>query len=183
MALYRHVGDRRELLDLAADQAIADVALPDPALDDRAWLIGMTSAVRERLLQHPGAAEHLMLHGPTGPHSFAFMNDVCTILRRSGRSAPAVAHAYDWLMSTVVAYVSKESRLAAGDRPAERTGALAERTGRYMAQHPQLMEVVRSFSGDLEAAYRRSTGAVIDAIVGRRSRRRAPGVAGEAISR
>lgn len=167
MSLYRHVRDRDELVAMTVDRAAADLALPpdEASADPRTWLVAMTIVVRQRLLRYPGSAEHLLLHGPTGPHTLRFMASVCTVLRRTGRDASETAWAYDWLMTTVAAYVSKETRIAAGLRVTDITGALAERTLRHIAGRPDLLEVVMSFTGDMESAYRRSTGFVIDALL------------------
>jgi AcrR family transcriptional regulator len=167
MSLYRHVQDRDELVAMVVDRVAADLALPphEATADPRAWLVDMTEVVRERLLQYPGSAEHLLLHGPTGPHTLRFMASVCTVLRRTGRTAAETAWAYDWLMTTVAAYVSKEARIAAGHRVADITGALAARTLQHTADRPDLLEVVMSFSGDMASAYRRATGSVIDALL------------------
>lgn len=170
MALYRHVADRDELVGMVVDRTLAGVELPPvpPGAEPEQvaeWLRAMCRAVRVRLLAYPGSAEHLLLHGPTGPHTLMFMGAVCSVLRRTGRSAQQVAWAYDWLMSTAAAYISKESRLARGERSG--TGiaeALAARAG-TLRLPADLLEVIGSFTGDMASAYERATGGVIASLV------------------
>jgi len=165
MSLYRHVADRNELVALTVDQAARTLILPATSDDPRSWLQEMTLLVRARLLKYPGVAEHLLLNGPVGPNTLAFMDTVCAVLRQTGRSSREVAWAYDWLMTTVTVYVTKEIRMATEASSATRASALAERTRRYMAQHRELLEVVEAFDSDMEAAFIRATHGVINALV------------------
>lgn len=167
MGLYRHVADRAELIDRVADASLADLELPPAPPDDglRDWIVTVLDRLRELMLAVPGTADHFMLNGPTGPHSLTFMAEMCAVLRRTGRTPERTAWAYDWLMSTAAAYVSKETRIAAGERSRAAGEALRDRVARVMRQRPDLAEVVAHFRGDMDAAFHRATGAVIDAIL------------------
>ena len=167
MSLYRYVADRDQLIDLTVDRAFAELELPPTPAPDGvgAWLATTLDLARRRMLQYPGIAEHLLLHGPTGPHTLAFMADVCATIRRTGRDAARTAWAYDWLMTTAAAYVSKQTMTLAGERREHIVDELGERARTYLAQRTDLAEVISCYTSNMESAYRRATGAVITAIV------------------
>ncbi len=175
MSLYRHVRDRDALVGLAVDRSLDPTVLP--AVDEDTvpsqWLQRTMAIVRVQLLSVPGSAEHLLLRGPTGPNTMAFMAATCSVLRRTGRNPAETAWAYDWLMTTASAYISKESRIASGERGRDLAGELAGRAHEYVADHPDLLDVVLAFNGDMAAAYTRAVGFVIDALTGGAGRREA----------
>jgi len=166
MMLYRHVANRDELADLVADEALANLELPPAAADDaiREWLTGTLDVARQRMLRYPGTADHLLLIGPSGPHTLAFMAAVCAVIRRTGRDAVQTAWAYDWLMTTASVYVSKETRLGTGRGRGEVYAAFNERAQTYIERHPDLADVVAAFAPGEHDAFQRATGSVIDAL-------------------
>ncbi|MEM9131245.1 MAG: TetR/AcrR family transcriptional regulator [Actinomycetota bacterium] len=167
--LYRQFDSAEQILAAVADGVLAEVELPDPVPDDagpdelRAWLTTGADRYREAMLRYPGVADFLLMRGPTGPAGLAAMAEVCQVLALTGRSPTQVARAYDWLMTTVSVYTSKEDRL-------DRTGgahliaaALKERGRQH--RDDQLLEVLGAFTGDMPAAFERNTRLVIDLLV------------------
>ena len=60
MAPYWHVADKQQLLDLVAEEVLAEVAIPAP--DSGPWdarLRGVVEAIDVRLRAHPGIADVL----------------------------------------------------------------------------------------------------------------------------
>lgn len=166
MAIYRHVTDRNELVDRVVDESMADVPLPDDDLDTGAWLTGMADATRDRMLRYPGTAEHLVLNGPTGPHTMLFMDRVCAVLHRLGRTAADEALAYDVLMTTIAVSVSKQLRIEARQLDGVASGrAFAEKSARFGARLPHLRRVAAEFARDYDATFARKVGGVVAAIV------------------
>lgn len=167
MALYRHVADREELLDQVADRALADVELrphPKPR-QARAWLVHMATEVRGHLRAVPGTADHLLMKGPTGPHTMVFMDRVCHVLADTGRTPKRTAQAYDWLMTTIAVYIAKQDRLDRTGGTVGAAGAFAARTAAYAERLPHLRSVMKEFTGDADAAFERVVGAVVDALL------------------
>jgi len=166
MSLYRHVADRDELVARVVDAAAVDLDLPSDGDDVAAWLLDMTRVVRARLLRYPGVADHLMLVGPTGPHSMLLMDRVCGMLARLGRSAADEALAYDVLMTTLAVGVSKQLRGTARQVDGVESGrAFAARAAQFGARLPHLRRVASEFARDYDAAFERRMTGLIAAIV------------------
>ena len=53
MALYRHVGDKQELLDGLVERLLLELPLPDPALSWQDRLAAMATAMRQTARAHP----------------------------------------------------------------------------------------------------------------------------------
>ena len=53
MALYRHVGDKQELLDGLVERLLLELPLPDPALSWQDRLAAMAMAMRQTARAHP----------------------------------------------------------------------------------------------------------------------------------
>ncbi|HEX4222071.1 MAG TPA: TetR/AcrR family transcriptional regulator C-terminal domain-containing protein [Pseudonocardiaceae bacterium] len=53
MALYRHVGDKQELLDGLVERLLLELPLPDPALSWQDRLAAMAAAMRQTARAHP----------------------------------------------------------------------------------------------------------------------------------
>lgn len=173
MTLYRYVQDRDELLAITADGVLATISLPSPPtlinLSD--WLFEATNLVRITLLKYPGTAEHLLLSGPTGPHGFTLMATVCRGLALTGRDPRQLADAYNWLLTTMTAYVCKESQLAQTGGAALAAETFHSRFGAALTETQVedlawLSPVIASFTGDMEAAFARDIKAVIHTIIG-----------------
>lgn len=172
MSLYRYFDDRDQLINLVVDASQAQLVLPPLSSDApndmtsiRSWLQAAVKRSREQMLKYPGVADHLLLNGPTGPHTLAFMADVCVVIRRTGRTAEQTGWAYDWLMSTVAVYVSKQTRITPTTQLRHLADDLARRAAAYVAQRRDLAEVIATFAGDADRAFQRVTDTVIDVIV------------------
>ncbi|HWJ98689.1 MAG TPA: TetR/AcrR family transcriptional regulator [Acidimicrobiales bacterium] len=167
MALYRYVDGREDLVARTVDRSLAGFDFPDlpaadaPGAELAAWLRAMAVEGRIRLLRYPGTADHLLLHGPTGPWSILFMDQVCKVIALTGREPTEVAWAYDWLMTTAAAYISKEARLGDGGSKA---AVSLQQLAADVAKYPDLIPVVATFTGVVGDSYTRATNLVIDAL-------------------
>ncbi|MEM9517206.1 MAG: TetR family transcriptional regulator [Actinomycetota bacterium] len=162
--IYRHVPNHDELLAAVADSVIGETRLRDVSPDDpRAFLLAAAREYRRVMLNYPGVADYLLLRGPTGPHALRGMAMICDVLARTGLDARRVAWAYDWLMTTMSTYTSKEDRLNRSGGAPMIAAALKE----IGAAHGDaaLSEVLAQFTGDMEGAFERTTTLVIDIIV------------------
>ncbi|MEM9566160.1 MAG: TetR family transcriptional regulator [Actinomycetota bacterium] len=167
--ISRHLGGQDQLLAAVLDAVIGQIEIPPPPGSAesehlRAWLIAATDAFRAQMLRYPGVADQLLLSGPTGPAGLAAMGRMCDVLALTGRAPDEVARAYDWLMTTVSAYTGKEDRLKRQGGAARVAEILADRAAEYVTDE-HFLAVLADFTGDMGAAYERTTQAVIDAIV------------------
>lgn len=167
--LYRHIDSQDQLIADAVDRIMATIDEAPSPLDEEigTWLLDAARSYRAVMLRHPGTADHLLLRGPTGPNGLRRMGLVCAVLGRLGMSPREVAWAYDWLMTTVTTYTAKEDRL-------EQLGGGADVASALHAMgasvDPALLPVLSEFTGEMEAAFERTTSAVIDVLLaGRRT--------------
>lgn len=167
--LYRYVGNRDELLDATVDYLVSLRELPAlptsaaSAQERRTWLADMAVMTRDHLLEVRGAADYLLLNGPTGEAGLRFMSRVCLVLGETGRSPLEVARAYDLFLTVISAYTSKTERLAVKNDGALRAQRLSDR---YAAMGTDLVldGVLAGFTGDMDGSFREATEAIIDWI-------------------
>ncbi|MEQ0564366.1 TetR/AcrR family transcriptional regulator C-terminal domain-containing protein [Amycolatopsis sp. NEAU-NG30] len=138
MALYKHVADKRELLDGMVDLVFAEVELPDGD-DWRTALRTRASSLRQALLAHPWAVGR-METGTPGPANLRHHNAVLQCLRRdAGFPFRMAVHAYNLMDAYVYGFALQEKTLA-GDIPAE--AARRRETVGDVTKYPYLVEVV-----------------------------------------
>ncbi|MEM1335139.1 MAG: TetR family transcriptional regulator [Actinomycetota bacterium] len=167
--LYRHVDGQDGLIDAAIDRIMGEVAEPPlPTTDDEigAWLMDASRSYRAVMLRYPGSADHLLLRGPTGEHGLRRMAIVCQVLARLGMTPREVAWAYDWLLTTVSTYTAKEDRLARVGGGASVAATLHARGARV--SDPSFGAVLAEFTGDMDAAFERTTRSIVDVLTGGR---------------
>lgn len=96
MALYRHISDKDDLLDLVAD-AIADRDLPVPAADEGPWedrLRTLAHAMRSQLLAYQGLTDLVLTRGNRGPSVLKLTEAIPVILEDAGFDAHWAARYY-----------------------------------------------------------------------------------------
>lgn len=167
MTLYRYVEGRDELLAATADGVLANLELPvEPTIKTlRPWLIQAVGLTRTCLLQYPGTADHFLTNGPTGPNGFALMATICKALGLTGREPEEIAGAYDWLMTTLSVYISKEERMNKMGGGASTAKNFRRRFQMAGSDAEYLGPIVASFTGDMELSSKRATNAVINSII------------------
>jgi AcrR family transcriptional regulator len=93
-SLYWHVAHKEELLELAVDQVLGEVYVPEPG--DTSWRIGMsvcTTGVRDTLLRHPWVIALLGTHPTMGPNAMRLGDRMVAVLVAAGFTAMEVSHA------------------------------------------------------------------------------------------
>src|SRR5215210_3617755 len=84
-ALYNHIGGRRELLALLAnDYGDAFDFPPDSESDWRPWLSAFARSLRARLLARPGTAASVATRGPTSASAVRFVDHTIARMRVDG---------------------------------------------------------------------------------------------------
>jgi AcrR family transcriptional regulator len=109
MSLYRHVGDKRDLIDAVAESVMGQIDVPDGAPDD--WegrVVGYLRALREAATAHPALGRILADHGLTVGPVFAQLETVHGILIRAGFASRDAVRAFYSLFTYVFGSVMWE---------------------------------------------------------------------------
>ena len=109
MSLYRHVGDKRDLIDAVAESVMGQIDVPDGAPDD--WegrVVGYLRALRETATAHPAFGRILADHGLTVGPVFVQLETVHGILIRAGFAPGDAVRAFYSLLTYVFGSVMWE---------------------------------------------------------------------------
>jgi len=135
-ALYRHVANKDELLDLLLDRVIGEIPPPPPP-DPERWteqLKDVARVVRAAMLRHRDVVRVSMGRFPAGENGLRFAEGLLAILRAGGlpdRTAATASH-----LSTVIvnAFAFEDvAPLGGTDATPEEVGAMVEG---YLASLP-----------------------------------------------
>jgi AcrR family transcriptional regulator len=128
-ALYNHIGGRRELLALLAND-FGDAYAFDPGESSEwsPWLAGFARRLRQRLLERPGTALAVPTRGPTSLPSLRFVDRTVSKMATAGFHETDALLAYRAVMELVVGLVQRQER-GDGDRDRDQ----AQRTLFYEA--------------------------------------------------
>jgi AcrR family transcriptional regulator len=113
-ALYNHIGGRRELMALLANDYgdIFDIEISE----GEGWqemLAGFARALRQRLLDRPGTAAGVATRGPISTASIRFVDRLITSMGRSGYTAADAMLSYRAAVELVVGSVQRKELLDA----------------------------------------------------------------------
>ena len=108
-AIYWHVENKEQLLQLVFDRVIADLAMPEP--DPKGWREQIKQAARderEMMTRHPGIAQLSFGRIPLGPNAVRYTEWHLSILRAGGLSDRVAALAGDMLFLYISAFSFEE---------------------------------------------------------------------------
>ena len=109
MALYRHVGDKRALLDGLVEELLAELPLPDPALPWRQRLDAMAAALRATARRHPTVFPLLLRRPAVTEGALRVREAVYQALRDAGLTEPEVRRAERMLSTFLIGFAASES--------------------------------------------------------------------------
>ncbi|MBU3065863.1 TetR/AcrR family transcriptional regulator C-terminal domain-containing protein [Nocardia sp. NEAU-G5] len=109
-SLYWHVGNKDELIDLLADDLLADAVWPDPALPWRHRVEQALTSYRDLLLTHRDAATIVAGRWVQGPNTLRALETLVAALLTAGLTPPAAAETAFLLNSYVTGFVLQELR-------------------------------------------------------------------------
>lgn len=142
MSIYRHVADKDAILDGMVEVVLAQISVPDPAVEWRDALRLRATSSRDVLARHSWAIGLIEGRGTMGPASLRQLDAVLGHLRDAGLGVEDAAHAV-WLLDGFVyghvlqaAGVAAQRPLGHDDRPAARSLA-----GATAQDHPHLVEL------------------------------------------
>lgn len=123
-ALYWHVENKEQLVQLLFDRVIEE--LPQPTPDPRRWREQLKQAARDAravLQRHPGIAQLSLGRIPLGPNALRYLEWQLAVLRAGGLPDQVVALAGDLLSLYVGAFAYEEClelpALPGGEAPLE----------------------------------------------------------------
>jgi TetR/AcrR family transcriptional regulator, tetracycline repressor protein len=104
MALYNHVRDKDELIDLMVDLMLGEVDLSATAGDWATQMRALACSYHQTLTAHPALARAYSTQIRIGPHGLRLMERTLEILLQAGFSPPAAADAFIALFTYIVGY-------------------------------------------------------------------------------
>jgi AcrR family transcriptional regulator len=144
MALYKHVGNKEELLDDMVDTVFNEMEPPAGGEDWRSALRSRAISAREALKRHSWAIGLMESRHP-GPANLRHHNATMGCLREAGFSFEMAVHAYSVQDAYIYGFALQEKDL--GFKTPESAGNAArrraERIGSFDA-YPYLAEIVTS---------------------------------------
>lgn len=120
-ALYNHIGGRRELLMLLANdyREVFQLDLDEAAATWRTWLSEFALSLREHLRTHSGLAASVLTRGPETPAALQFVERTVAKLHEAGFATPHALRTYRVVLEFVVGWCQRHDLAAAPDRPVE----------------------------------------------------------------
>jgi TetR/AcrR family tetracycline transcriptional repressor len=122
MAVYWHVRDKAELLDLIGERVLEDVTVPPAEGDWRAQLRDVHLAMFDAFLQHPNAADLVAGRARFGAAGIALFERILEILRDAGLPPEEAFDAYQSLYLFQLGFLTT-ARRTAEFRDVQRQGA------------------------------------------------------------
>lgn len=113
MALYWHVADKAELLELVGHRVLAEVVIPEPAGSWTDQLRAIHRAMFTSFLRHHNAAEVLAGRARFGPGGLAAFERILGILLEAGFSPEAAFDAYQSLYLFTLGFLTTSTRTPA----------------------------------------------------------------------
>jgi AcrR family transcriptional regulator len=109
MALYRHVGDKQQLLDGLVERVLAELPLPDPAQPWLDQLHAMSQAMRATARRHPDVFPLLLQRPAVTPGAVRAREGVYAALRSAGVSEEDVPRTERMLSTFVLGFAASEA--------------------------------------------------------------------------
>ena len=154
-SIYWHVANKDELLELAVDEVMGEVQVPD--VGDTSWRVGasvLASGMRGMLLRHPWVIGQLGIKPTIGPNAMRMGDRAVALLTAAGFTGMELSHVTSLLNAHAIGSAATQSAMAA---TVKRSGApiteLIEKLEPYLEelgpQHPNYDRWRRenSFSG------------------------------------
>lgn len=171
MAMYRHVRDKNQLLDLLIEGVLRDVELPAFTGDWRADIAGIAWAMRRAVIRHRHTITLLASRPWVGAAGLAGVDETIGVFRKAGLADQAAVHAQFALGNYVTGFCAWEA--ANMGASSEDPHARAEALGRYRAfvaslppeRFPNLVAVADVLvAGSLDERFEVGLGFLLDGI-------------------
>ncbi len=108
MALYRHVRNKDDLLDVLMDEAVALVVIPPPDLTWREGLRALAHSIRSAMIENREIASLVIARPNLGPNSIRIGEYGFRVLRQAGFPPDAVEPALNAVLTYTLGFVALE---------------------------------------------------------------------------
>ncbi|MFI5889289.1 TetR/AcrR family transcriptional regulator [Actinoplanes sp. NPDC051513] len=114
-SLYWHVSNKDELLELALDEGLGEVYVPEPG--DAPWRISVSvfaNSTRATLLRHPWMIGLLGIKPTLGPNAMRMGDRLVALLTTAGFTGFAMAHVSSLIHAHAIGAATIQAAIAAG---------------------------------------------------------------------
>lgn len=143
MSIYHYTASKEELLDALVDVVFGEVYLPLPEGEWREELLRRYGSMREALARHRWALPVMETRVRPGPATLASHEAVLDVLRASGFSLQASAHAYAILDAFVYGFSLQEAMLETVGLPDDSAGVAGAMD---LARYPRVAELASAYA-------------------------------------
>ncbi|MGK5679164.1 TetR/AcrR family transcriptional regulator C-terminal domain-containing protein [Actinoplanes sp. URMC 104] len=135
-SLYWHVANKDELLELAVDEVLGEIYVPDPG--DTSWRMGASicaNGMRAALLRHPWVIGLLGMHPTIGPNAMRLGERLVALFSAAGFTGMELSHASAVINSHAIGSATSEAAIKSALRRTGKTYAeVAEDVEPYLEQ-------------------------------------------------
>ncbi|BEL11417.1 TetR/AcrR family transcriptional regulator C-terminal domain-containing protein [Actinoplanes sichuanensis] len=113
-SLYWHVATKDDLLELAVDEVMGEVYVPEAG--DAPWRIGvsvMAGGMRAMLLRHPWVIGMLGVRPTIGPNVMRMSNRSVGLFSAAGFTGPTLSHVHSLITAHVIGSATTEAAVGA----------------------------------------------------------------------
>ena len=146
MSLYRHIGNKEEMLDGLVDRVYGEIEVPADATDWREALRRQAVSAHAVLNRHPWAIGVMESRAQPGPANLGHHDAMVGILFRAGFDGPSAVRVYNLLDSYIYGFALQEATL-----PFSSPEEMAEQSAQMLAgmadAYPNLAAVERELVG------------------------------------
>lgn len=172
MSLYEYVGGKEDVLDLAVDEAIAEIGVDDPG--DLPWRAAVTRQLersRQVMRRHPWLPTLMATRPLLGPNALARSEFFHSLLERAGLSGARLTAAVGTLTYYAQGFVAAENTWHGVVRDPEGEAELRRRAQRYLDErrerYPALARHADLGDDDFDGSFRLGLDTVLDGIEAR----------------
>jgi AcrR family transcriptional regulator len=142
MSLYRHIGNKEEMLDGLVDRVFTEIEVPADAPDWREALRRRAVSVHAALRRHPWAVGLMESRAQPGPATLGHHDAMVAILLRAGFDGRGATRVYNLLDSYIYGFALQEATLPFSS-PEEMATLSAEMLAQVADAYPNLARVQR----------------------------------------
>jgi AcrR family transcriptional regulator len=146
MSLYRHIGNKEEMLDGLVDHVFAEIPIPVDAADWRDALRRRAVSARAALRRHPWAIGLMESRARPGPETLGHHDAMLALLFAAGFDAPLAVRVYNLLDSYVYGFALQEATLPFSS-PQEMEAVSDQMLTAMADAYPHLARVQRELVG------------------------------------
>jgi AcrR family transcriptional regulator len=147
MALYKHVANKKELLDGMVDIVVTEIDPPTPSLDWKPAVRQRILSARQALLRHPWASPTMESRTTPTPVVLEYMNSMIEMFRAGGLSVDLTHHVMHALGSRMFGFTQELFNDPASADPVAPETQAAMRA-QMSAQYPYIVEIASGAAHD-----------------------------------